>query len=366
LYRLSSDLPRDGDCFAVEAYSPSWRLEHFYLKKHLEETQSSRSNHRQLSWLSYLPIVLLSSLTLSGCGSSAVNNSGTSSPPSDVTLSALTCTNGSITGAGTDSCAATLNAAAGTGGQAVSLSSNDTSVTVPSSVTVAAGSTSAAFTATATAVSTAQTATLTASSGGGTETYAISLGAAVPTLTLQSTSVAFGDVTDGNPAYQTETLTSSGTVAVMVSAGAVSGTGYTISGVSFPLTLNPGKTATLDIEFDPTTPGLSDGSVVLTSNSSTGTTSTISLSGTGMAPSYDVNLTWDAPTDSSDPVAGYNVYRAIGGSSTYQLLNSSINTTTAYTDATVQNGTAYIYYVESVDTQGNQSVPSNTFTVSVP
>jgi Fibronectin type III domain/Protein of unknown function (DUF1573) len=250
----------------------------------------------------------------------------------------------------------------------VSLSSNDTSVTVPSSVTVAAGATSASFTATVSAVSTAGTATLTATSGGGTKTFAISLGAAVPTLTLQSTSVPFGDVTDGSPSYQSVTLTSSGTAALTVSAGAVSGAGYTISGVSFPSTLNPGQTATLEIEFDPTTPGVSDGSVTLTSNSSAGTTSTISLSGTGVAPSssYEVNLTWDPPTDSTDPVAGYNIYRAVSGSSTYELLNSSLDTTTTYIDTTVQSGTSYIYYVESVDDEGNQGPPSNDFAVSVP
>jgi hypothetical protein len=307
--------------------------------------------------------VTLTSNSSSGT-TSTISLSGTGQP----VLNGLTCANGSITGAGTDTCTVTLNAAAGTGGQPVSLSSSNSAVTLPASVTVAAGATSAGFSATATAVSTAETATLTATSGGGTKTYGISLDVAVPTLTLQSTSVPFGDVTDGSPSYQSVTLTSSGTAAVTVSAGSVSGTGYTISGVSFPSTLTPGQTATLEIEFDPTVAGLSDGSVTLTSNSSTGTTSTISLSGTGVAASssYEVNLTWDAPTDSSDPVAGYNIYRAISGSSTYQMLNSSINSGTSYTDTSVSNNTSYIYYVESVDAEGNQSAPSNSFTVSVP
>ncbi len=186
-------------------------------------------------------------------------------------------------------------------------------------------------------------------------------------LTLQSTSVPFGDVTDGSPAYQSVKLTSSGMDAVTVSAGSVSGTGYTISGVSFPTTLNPGQTATLQIEFDPTTPGLSDGTVTLTSNSSAGTTSTIGLSGTGVSTStYEVSLNWDAPTGTGLPVAGYDVYRAVSGSSTYELLNSSLDTTTTYTDTTVQSGTSYVYYVESVDDEGNQGPPSNDFDVSIP
>ena len=85
-----------------------------------------------------------------------------------------------------------------------------------------------------------------------------------------------------------------------------------------------------------------------------------------MAASYEVNLTWDAPTSSSDPVAGYNVYRAVSGSVTYQLLNPSIDTLTSYTDLNVSNNTSYTYYVESVDAEGNQSVPSTSYTVAVP
>ena len=294
---------------------------------------------------------------------STISLSGTGQP----VLTGLNCANNSFTGAGTDACTVTLNAAAGTGGQSVSVSSSATAVTVPSTVTVAAGATSASFTATISAVTTAQTATLTAASGNWTCNYAIGLVVPVPTLTLQSTSVAFGDVADGSPSYQSVTLTSSGTAAVTLSAGSVSGTGYTISGVSFPSTLNPGATATLEIEFDPTTAGVANGSVTLTSNSSTGTTSTISLSGTGTASSsYEVNLTWDAPTQSSDPVSGYYIFRAVNGSSTYQQLNSASEGATSYADTTVATNTSYTYYVESVDAEGNVSVPSNSFTIAVP
>ena len=200
-----------------------------------------------------------------------------------------------------------------------------------------------------------------ATTSGGTKT--------VPTLSLQSTSVAFGDVALNTPTYQSVTLTSSGTAAVTVSAASVSGTGFTISGLSCPLSLNPGQTAVLQIEFDPTVGGAVTGAVTLTSNSSAGSTSTISLSGTGTGTaqksSYEVDLSWDAPTSSTDPVAGYSIYRSSGGSS-YQLLNASVNASLAYTDTSVQDGSSYTYYVVSVDAEGNQSVPSTTYTVSVP
>ena len=81
---------------------------------------------------------------------------------------------------------------------------------------------------------------------------------------------------------------------------------------------------------------------------------------------YPVTLTWDAPTDFTVPVAGYDIYRAVGDSSTFQLLNSSLDTETTYEDSTVQSGQSYTYYVESVSASGSQSSPSNQVTVTVP
>jgi hypothetical protein len=298
-------------------------------------------------------------------------NSGTASVSLTVTgvagsLSEVSCTSSSMSGAGTDACTVGLTAAAGSGGLTVSLASSNSAVTVPASVTVPAGSTSAGFTATVTAVTTAQTATLTAVAGGITETYVLQLSTGTPALTLQSTSVSFGDVTLNTPATQTVTLTSSGTAPLTISAGTVTGTGFSISGVSFPLTLDPGQTATLSIEFDPTAAGSVTGTVTLTDNASA-SAATIALSGTGQtAAAYEVDLTWDAPSSSSDPVVGYDIYRAVSGSSSYQLLNSGVNTPTSYTDTTVVNATAYQYYVVSVDASGNQSAPSNTYSVTIP
>jgi fibronectin type 3 domain-containing protein len=91
------------------------------------------------------------------------------------------------------------------------------------------------------------------------------------------------------------------------------------------------------------------------------------VTGTGTAASsYAVDLSWDAPTDSTDPVAGYNIYRAVSGSSTYVLLNSAVDALTTYVDSTVQNGTAYDYIVESVDASGVASVPTSPVAVTIP
>ena len=65
------------------------------------------------------------------------------------TVSLISCNPTSLNSGGTSSCTVTLSQAAGTGGITVTLSSNAAALTVPASVTVTSGATSANFTATA-------------------------------------------------------------------------------------------------------------------------------------------------------------------------------------------------------------------------
>jgi hypothetical protein len=313
----------------------------------------------------------------SDTGSILITSTATANPTATVTLSgtgdstagalsSLSCGTTSYTAAGTDACTVTLSAAAPTGGLAVTLASNNTAVTVPASVTVPVGATTAAFTATVAAVTSTQTATLTATASGVAKTFNVQLTGGSPNLTLSSTNVAFGNVTLNTPTTQTVTLSSTGGVAVTVSTGVLAGTGFTMSGVTFPVTLNPGQTATLDLVFNPTTAGAATGMVTITSNDADSGTETIALSGTGVASvAYEVQLTWDAPASSTDAVAGYHIYRSSGGAA-YQLLNTSVNTPTTYTDTTVQDGVTYNYEVTSVDASGVESTPSNVYTAAIP
>jgi centrosomal CEP192-like protein len=280
----------------------------------------------------------------------------------------LSCTKASITGSGTDTCTATLNTAASSSGFKVALASSSTAVSVPSSVTVAADATTVSFSATASAVSAAQSVTLTASAGSSSKTYALELNAYVAKLSINATSIAFGDVAVKSPATQSLTLTSSGSAPVTVSAATISGSEFSFSGATLPLTLNPDQDATLSVEFDPTTTGAATGTLTISSNSSTNPTTAISLTGTGgSSESYQVNLAWDAPASSPDPVAKYNIYRSPSGSSSYALMGSVTSGELAYTDTnSIQGGQTYDYIVESVDASGNESVPSNMASVSVP
>ena len=324
----------------------------------------------------------LAVVSVSGCGSASgssttgTSNTGTAGTgtTASAALSALSCSNASM-GAGNDTCTVTLSSAAGSGGVSVGLASSSAAVTVPATVVVAANASSAGFAATASSVTAAQSVTLTASAGGVSKTFALQLNAAgttIPTLTISAASLAFGNVTVNTPSTLPVTLTSGGTAPVTINSATLSGTGFTMSGATFPVTLNPSLAVTLEVQFDPTSAGALTGQLTIQSNSSTNGTAVIGLSGTGASASgggggsHQVTLNWDAPSNSSDPVVGYDIYRATAGSSTYQLLNSSADVQTTYVDTAVQASAAYVYYVTSVDSSGVQSTSSNQVTATIP
>ena len=308
-------------------------------------------------------------VALSGCGTAVLSSTATGTTLG--ALSVLSCSSASMTGPGSDNCTVTLTAAAGSGGLSVSLASSNAAAAVPATLTVPANATSAGFTASVSSVTSAQAVTLTASTGTVSKSFALQLNApgatlTGPTLTISPTSVAFGNVTVNTATTLPVTLTSTGTAPVTVSSAALTGTGYTMSGATFPVTLNPNLAVTLEVQFDPTVTGAASGQLTIQSNSSTNATAVISLSGTAETVIHQVDLSWDAPSSSADPIVGYNIYRSPGGSSTYQLVNSSVDSQTTYVDSTVQTGLTYDYYVESVDPAGVESVPSNEVAATVP
>jgi len=187
-----------------------------------------------------------------------------------------------------------------------------------------------------------------------------------PVLTLSTSSLNFGSVTVGTPSTQTVTLSSTGSSAVTVSAASLKGTGFTISGATFPVTLNPNIAIKVQVQFDPTVVGAAAGTLTFTSNSTTGGTSVVMLSGTGTAVLHEVTLSWAAPTSSPVPVTGYNVYREASGGSSFQLLNASEVSNTSYIDQNVVAGSSYTYYVKSVDSAGVESTNSNQVSVTIP
>ncbi|RMH18886.1 MAG: hypothetical protein D6696_12155, partial [Acidobacteria bacterium] len=70
-----------------------------------------------------------------------------------------------------------------------------------------------------------------------------------------------------------------------------------------------------------------------------------------------VDLSWLA--NGENDLAGYNVYRATTSGGPYARVNGAQVSGTAFTDASVVNGTTYFYVVTAVDTSNNESANSN-------
>lgn len=171
-------------------------------------------------------------------------------------------------------------------------------------------------------------------------------------LTISPASVNFGDVTVGNTGIQPITM-SAATASVTVSSDASSNSQFVLDGASFPFTIPAGQSVSFNVAFTPSNSGTVSGSLSFTSNASNSQTNE-SLIGIGTAPVYNVDLYWNASSD----VVGYNVYRSTSASGGYAKINSAVDANTAYTDNNVASGATYYYEATSVNSAGQESVPS--------
>jgi hypothetical protein len=208
------------------------------------------------------------------------------------------------------------------------------------------------------------TVTVTNSAGNVTSNAAIlTVNAATILLNSSSTSLGFANVNIGSSNILGVTFTNAGNSNVTISNVSISGAGFSASGVSTGQILTPGQIATLNVTFTPATAASVTGSVTLTSNA-TNSPATVSLSGTGVQPvAHSVTLNWTASTST---VAGYNVYRSAVSGGPYTKVNSTLITTTQYTDSTVQAGQTYFYVVTSLDSSSVESTFSNEVSATVP
>lgn len=181
---------------------------------------------------------------------------------------------------------------------------------------------------------------------------------AVGQLTVNPTTLGLGSVMVGNSGSSTGTLTASGADVTITAAG-INSSVFSLSGLSLPVTISAGNSASFTVTFSPQSTGAVSGTLTFTSNAQTASTKE-SLTGTGLAvPTHSVNLSWNASTSSN--ISGYNIYRAVyqTGCGSYSKINGVLNTGTLYTDATVANGKSYCYAATSVDTSNQESSYSN-------
>jgi hypothetical protein len=183
---------------------------------------------------------------------------------------------------------------------------------------------------------------------------------AAGSLSVTPGALNFGQVAVGSTMNKTGALTASG-ASVVVSAASVTSSEYSLTGLSFPVTVAAGKSVSFTATFAPKASGAAPANFTFTGNTSTATEA---LSGTGMAAgNHSVALSWQ---DSSSSVDGYNVYRAGASSGPFSKLNASPNGDTSYTDSTVQSGSTYFYVTTSVGTDGEESSYSNQVKAVIP
>jgi hypothetical protein len=103
-------------------------------------------------------------------------------------------------------------------------------------------------------------------------------------LTVTPSSVTFGSVTVGTESTQSIHLANSGSSSMTISAVSASGAGVSLSGLSFPVTLAAGASASINAIFKPTAAGNASGQLTVTSNAAN-SPDAIGWSATGTASS---------------------------------------------------------------------------------
>jgi hypothetical protein len=151
---------------------------------------------------------------------------------------------------------------------------------------------------------------------------------------------------------------------VTVNSAAISTGEFGLTGPSLPLTIASGGTASFTLTFNPQSSGAATANVSFgTSASSSPITEAVTGSGAAAAQPHSVELSW---SPSSSTVTGYNVYRGSQSGGPYTKLNPTPDTTTSYTDTSVQAGQTYFYVTTAVASDGTESSFSNQVTAVIP
>ncbi len=180
-------------------------------------------------------------------------------------------------------------------------------------------------------------------------------------LAVSPASLSFGTVTVGQTKSLPATLTAGGS-SITVTAASMTTSEFKVSGLSLPLTLAAGQSASFTVIFTPQSSGTASASGAFASNAAN-SSAVQALTGNGAAPpQHSVALSW---TPSTSSVVAYNVYRGSSAGGSYSKI-SAMNASTSYIDDTVQAGQTYVYVTTSVDGSGKESANSNQALAVIP
>jgi Abnormal spindle-like microcephaly-assoc'd, ASPM-SPD-2-Hydin/Immunoglobulin domain/Immunoglobulin I-set domain len=187
------------------------------------------------------------------------------------------------------------------------------------------------------------------------------------TLAPSTTTLNFGNVPIGAKSLQTLTLTNSGITAVTISQAAVSGSGFSLSAVMNTISLPPGKSQAVQVEFAPKTSGSANGSLLVASDASDPSL-TLGLSGTATPAGPSITT---QPANQSIVVgqtATFNVIATGTGALAYQWNKNGIAisgaTSASYTTPATTNSDNGASFTVSVN-DSVTGVTSNSATLTV-
>ena len=182
-------------------------------------------------------------------------------------------------------------------------------------------------------------------------------------LSFSPTSINFGTLAVGGTTSRQIQISNVSTASLPIASASTSGPGFSISGLSLPLTIAPNQSLLFSVTFAPSNSGSATGSVLIT-GASAGLPATISLMGTGTEPSaHSVLLVWD-PSPSN--VVGYHIYRSVQSPGSYVALDTTTAQSTSFTDLSVSSGQNYWYVVTAIGSGGEESAFSNAFNANIP
>lgn len=203
------------------------------------------------------------------------------------------------------------------------------------------------------------------SSNGSNPTFSVAVtgtGALPGQLAISPSTVNFGSVTVGTTQNQSGTLTATNSSVTVTSLG-VSGSQFSVSGLTLPVTIAAGGSIAFQLTFAPQTSGSASANVSFASNAANSPSVEV-VSGSGVMPQHSVNLGWNTSTSTS--VVGYNIYRGTVSGGPYTRINSALDTAPYDTDNAVVGGQTYYYVVTAVDSSGAESGYSNQTQAVIP
>ena len=186
-------------------------------------------------------------------------------------------------------------------------------------------------------------------------------GTAAGTLAVSPTSLSLGNVVVGSSSSLNGTLTATG-ASVTVQPASDTNSEFVLSGISLPTTIPAGQSATFTVTFTPQSSGATSASLSFPSNASN-SPAVQTMTGTGTAQTqHTLDVTWNTSADA----VGYNIYRGTASGGPYTMINTSLDSTTTYTDNTVVSGQTYYYVATAVNGDSQESGYSNQATAIVP